>query len=294
MSRLLLVISILIFVCSSCVDNKREKEMVFYVSVNGDNNNSGTLNKPFKSLEKARDTIRKLKKANKINSSVKVRLLAGEYMLRKPFILKPDDSGTKGHPIIYEAYNDDEVIISGGVKIVDWEPTELNGHKVLVADLTTIEEHGPFEQLWVNGHRAIQARVPNTGYLRALFDDSIIKNMAQGLNGEADRLSYISDDEHYFDGLTEGVVVAFYKWLEYHLPFDRIDREKDQIVFKAKTMRPVETDEKYYLEGGKEMLDYPGEWYLDRENKKLYYYPLEDETDVQAVIPVLENVLRIE
>ena len=146
----------------------------------------------------------------------------------------------------------------------------------------------------MNGHRAIQARTPNSGYFRTPFDESQIKSMTQGLRGQMDGLPYHADDEHHFDGVEDGVVVAFYKWLEFHIPLDRIDRENKTIVFAGKNMRRVETNERYYLEGGRAMLDQPGEWYLDRHANKLYYYPMAGESEVVATIPSLISLVRIE
>ena len=42
------------------------------------------------------------------------------------------------------------------------------------------------------------------------------------------------------------------------------------------------------------MLDQPGEWYLDRQGHKLYYYPMAGESDIVATIPSLTSLVRIE
>ncbi|MBJ2175951.1 right-handed parallel beta-helix repeat-containing protein [Aureibaculum sp. A20] len=284
-----------VFLFLSCTDSVNENEISFYVTLEGSDSQNGTrIKSSFATLEKARNTIRELKQKGKLNKPVTVYIKGGTYQLSEPFVLTSEDSGTEEFPITYRAYENEKPIISGGLEVSEWTKTELNGCNVLVSDLSKIDGYAPFEQLWVNSHRAIQARTPNSGYLRFKFDESQIKSMTQGLKGPMDRLSYIANDEHNFDGIEEGVVVAFYKWLEYHLPFDQIDRENDEIIFSGKTMRRVETNEAYYLEGGKGMLDNPGEWYLDRQTKKLYYYPLENETEVIATIPSLINVLRME
>ena len=275
---------------SSCVN-----ETTIFVSPDGDDTNPGTVEKPYKTLEKARDAIRELKIEGELKSPVTVYLRGGTYELSEPFVLKAEDSGTKEKPITYQAYNNEKPIISGGKDVRNWTKTELNGHSVLVSDLSTLsEEYTPFEQLWVNGHRATQARTPNSGYLRFKFDESVITSMTQGLKGAMEKLPYLAEDEYNFEGIEDGVVVAFYKWLEFHLPFDSIDRKNDEIIFAGKTMRRVETNEAYYLEGGKGMLDTPGEWYLDRQADMLYYFPLENETEVVATIASLINVIRME
>ena len=70
-------------------------------------------------------------------------------------------------------------------KDFQWTKTDFNGHRVLVADLSKLPGgYTPFEQVWVNGHRAIQARTPNSGYFRTPFDETQIKSMTQGLRGQ--------------------------------------------------------------------------------------------------------------
>ena len=290
MKKLIFLFFICLLAFSSCVS-----KLEFYVAVNGSDENPGTYTEPFKSLEKARDAIRELKIEGELKSPVTVYLRGGTYELSEPFVLKAEDSGTNEFPVTYQAYKNEKPIISGGREVRNWTKTELNGHSVLVSDLSALPEgYTPFEQLWVNGQRAIQARTPNSGYLRCKFDESVIKSMTEGLSGPMDKLPYLAEDEHNFDRIDDGVVVAFYKWLEFHLPFDSIDRKNDEIIFSGKTMRRIETNEAYYLEGGKAMLDNPGEWYLDRLANQLYYFPLENETDVVATIPSLVNVLRLE
>lgn len=292
--KLFFLVSILI-VIASCTDTTSNNEIAFYVSVEGNDSQKGTsIDSPFATLEKARNAIRELKQKGELNKPVTVYLQGGTYQIAKPFVLTSDDSGTEEFPITYRSYENEKPIISGGLQVSEWTETKLNGYKVLVSDLSNLEGYAPFEQLWVNSHRAIQARTPNSGYLRFKFDESVIKSMTQGLKGQMEKLPYKAADEHHFDGVEDGVVVAFYKWLDYHLPFDQIDRENDEIIFTGKTMRRVETNEAYYLEGGKGMLDNPGEWYLDRNTNKLYYYPLNNETEVVATIPSLINVLRME
>ncbi|HUX59330.1 MAG TPA: right-handed parallel beta-helix repeat-containing protein [Bacteroidales bacterium] len=285
-----LCIIILVLAMSSCTSEK-----AFYVSPDGSDSQSGTsVSKPFATLQKARDAIRTLRMEGELKLPVTVYLRGGTYELLEPFILKTEDCGTEACKITYRAYKNEKPIISGGKEVLVWTETDLNGNKVLVSDLSSLPEgYTPFEQLWVNGHRAVQARTPNSGYLRIKFDESVITSMTEGLQGSMESLPYLPEDEHNFEGIGDGVVVAFYKWLEFHLPIDRIDRENDEIIFAGKTMRRVETNEAYYLEGGRAMLDNPGEWYLDHETDKLYYYPLEGESDVIAVIPFLNNVLRM-
>jgi len=298
--QLLYSFAILFFIFQSCSNTKSKDEIAFYVSQNGSDSENGTsINTAFATLEKARNTIRELKKNGELNRPITVYITGGTYQLANPFVLAADDSGSEEFPIIYTNYNNERPIISGGLKVDEWKKTEFNGHKVLVADLSKIKGYAPFEQLWVNSHRAIQARTPNNGYLKVSMSKK--KNIKTSKSSMANEISFAPADEHYFQGVNDGVAVVFYKWLNFHMPIERIDSKNKKIVSTKvsgksyrTSSRKLTQNDSYYLEGGSTMLDKPGEWYLDREDKKLYYFPLEGESKVVATIPSLISVIRLE
>lgn len=97
----------------------------FYVSPNGDNNNPGSLEKPFATITKARDAIRKIKKDNGLPiNGVKVFIRGGNYPFTSSLDLIKEDAGEAGKPIIYQAYQNEVPHLIGGslVKSKDWKP----------------------------------------------------------------------------------------------------------------------------------------------------------------------------
>ena len=96
------------------------KTTILYVSTEGDDSWSGRLPEPnadrtdgpFATLKRARDEIRRLKSEGKLEGPAIVRIRGGIYFLEEPFVLTPDDSGTAEAPIVYEAYDGEEPIIS--------------------------------------------------------------------------------------------------------------------------------------------------------------------------------------
>ena len=246
-------------------------------------------------MEAARDAVRNLSQKQRHKQPIEICLLPGTYILKAPSILEAQDSGTETAPIVYRAWTDEPVVISGGKEVRNWTKTDLNGHRVLVCDLSKLPEgYTTFEQLWVNGHRAVQARTPNRGYLKIPSATKADPNSPRRGRGGAYHFSYVPADARYFDGVEEGVAVVFNKWLEYHMPIDKIDRENHTVICTKRGGRALEADDDYYLEGGRVMLDQPGEWYLDRQANKLYYYPLAGESEVVAMIPSLVTVLQAE
>ena len=95
-----------------------ETDKCFYVSVNGNDANSGTISEPFRTLDAARDAVRNYKKSKGIpEGGITVYIREGEYFLPEAFELNDEDSGEEGKKITYKAYNNEAVRIMGGKSI---------------------------------------------------------------------------------------------------------------------------------------------------------------------------------
>ena len=139
----------------------------FYVSSDGSDDNPGTLDLPFASLQRAREIIRTSKNRS---APIKVLVRDGTYYLNGPLTFDPEDSGTEEAPITYAAYPGERVTLSGGRPIsCTWTP-----HKNGIM-MTPVPRGLDFTQLFINGKRKIRARYPNfdasqpgkSGYLLA-------------------------------------------------------------------------------------------------------------------------------
>ena len=108
-------------------------EVSLFVAVNGSDNDPGTVDKPFATLERARDQIRALKKAGKLKTAVTVNVRSGTYFLDRTFALSAEDSGTAEAPITYCGYAKERPLLFGGKRIKDF--AQYKG-QILVADLT--------------------------------------------------------------------------------------------------------------------------------------------------------------
>lgn len=89
-----------------------------YVSPDGSDANPGTFQRPFATIEGARDEIRQLKKKGSVpQGQVTVWLREGIYPVHKMLKLESQDSGTMESPIVYRAMPNEKVYLNGGVKI---------------------------------------------------------------------------------------------------------------------------------------------------------------------------------
>jgi len=119
----------------------------FYVAPEGDDNNSGTdVSGPFRSIRHAADLM---------VAGDQCLLRGGTYRET----LRPTHSGTELAPIIFEAYSNEIVVVSGADLVGGWSP-QTNG--IYVAPVSWTLGIG-YDQLFVDGAMTHQARFPAFG-----------------------------------------------------------------------------------------------------------------------------------
>jgi parallel beta-helix repeat protein len=288
-----------------------DNSLSFYVSPNGNDKWSGKLaqpnnNKtdgPFATLERAKTAIRQLKTANgeTLEQPITIFLREGNYFLNTPITFTPEDSGTEDYPITYQAYEDEKPVISGGMRIAsNWSSETLNGRKVLTTKVSEVAARKLFfRQLWVDGERRFRARSPKNGYLRIASVPNASKSWGVGQNS----FIYNAGDLKNWSTIDQAEVVILQRWLESRLPVQRVDESQRRIYFtKNSAIRIEPTDPKnmgssyYYIENVLELLDSPGEWFLDRRTGKLYYMPVAGENlaEAEVIVPRLKSLMVLD
>ena len=99
----------------------------YFVAIDGNDANPGTLDKPFATLECARDAVR----ATATRRGATVWLRRGTYERRRTFELNEKDGGEPDAPVSYRAYEDEEVRISGGRRLAPSLATPVLNEAVL-------------------------------------------------------------------------------------------------------------------------------------------------------------------
>lgn len=103
-------------VISTVSKEKNDDKMImgdFYVSTNGNDENNGSIDSPFLTIEKAIEAVRAMDKTEK--NGITVCIEGGEYRVSSLELTK-EDSGTKDCPVTYCSYNG-EVVINGGITL---------------------------------------------------------------------------------------------------------------------------------------------------------------------------------
>lgn len=138
-------------------EKKAANNADYYVSVSGDDSGSGTLKKPFKTIEHAQEVVRhRIKKGDIPQEGLTVAVFGGEYRIDS-LVFDKRDTTPNGKTVTYMSYNDEEVILNGGQKlsasdfmpVSDEEKARLSddaANKVMCVDLSkygiTKEDYG--------------------------------------------------------------------------------------------------------------------------------------------------------
>ncbi len=299
----------------------------FHVAAGGDDTHAGTASAPFASLERARDAVRALKEGEAFpEGGVTVWLHRGVYPRLAAFVLEERDGGASNARVVYRAVPGDDVRLIGGREIASgaFQPArdeavlarvdEAARGQVLVADLRAlgISEYGnlpdaygdppAIPELFFDGQRMTLARWPNDGW--AHIAEVIESGPAPWRNHASDQpgtFKYESDRPRRWQS-APGVWLYGYwcfDWSSETIKAGSIDTERREITL----VKP----HGYGIGGGNppprryiainllEELDSPGEYYLDRDAGRLYFWPPKPLAQGRAALSLAtEPVIRVE
>ncbi len=292
-----------------------------FVAPDGDDRNPGSEAHPFRTIERARDALRILRKEpSRTVESAMVRLRGGRYELDHTLEFGSDDGGNA----VYAAFEQEAVRISGGrvipagafhpVKdsaVLARLPREAR-RSVMEADLRAlgINDYGrhrqfghglpvvpaPLELFW-NDTALTLARYPNTG---AILMGEVVDTGSVPRTGDNRNLG---GTFRYTDPRHARWASAKDVWLQgfFHYGFAddkihvaRIDTVRREIKLASPHMYGLASGEnfnEYVALNLLEELDSPGEWYVDRPTGKLYLWPPADLRRGTLVASILEQPL---
>jgi hypothetical protein len=240
----------------------------YYVALNGNDDNPGTKDKPFRNIQKCADII-----------------VAGDtcYVREGTYreTVRPKTGGRRGtrmpvpwgsYPVRYIAYPGEVVTLSGTEPITaSWT--------VYKGSIYQTKVDQDFTQLFVDGQMMIEARWPNMRF-EELWDRSKWAKAAPGSD-----YGKMVDPELARTGIdwtgalaTLNVAHQFLTWtrtVKGHakgaVTFE-YDRDFDPNLEGSETSHAVWENGRYYLSGKLEALDIPTEWYLDSNTHMLYLW----------------------
>ena len=285
-----------------------------YVSLQGNDKNSGTKEAPFYTLNRAIKQAREWRRLNRpeIAGGIYIRLEEGVYAQRNSLFLRPEDSGTPDSPTVICAVDGAHPVISGGVAVTGWKrgcnhpaiPEKLK-QKIWSAEAPLIgNRRVETRQMWVNGHKVQRAAQFPGGGLERMIDfnpeeQTITIPVSQNVNPK--RLQNAGQLE----------MIVHQRWAIAILRVKSIDAKDGQAVvrfhepeshleFAHPWPQPVIGGEKgnssFCLTNALELLDQPGEWFQEYPSGTIYYYPQAGENmeTAEVIIPALETLVTID
>jgi len=270
-----------------------------YVARTGDDAADGSRERPVASLVGARNAVRRLRAAGE-TGPVRVVVADGTYPMTEPLVLTPEDGGTADAPVRYEAAPGARPVFTGGRKITGFRRWKDGIWLAEVPEVAAGKWY--FEQLWVNGRRAVRARTPNRFWFYVL--DVVEEPAPPGSGKQAVQTIYLLREDFAAiarlspEEIKDVNIVAHHNWDITRRFIDRIDPEKCAIITSGQRMKhwnPIRRYSTLIVENFLDALDEPGEWFLARDGK-LYYKPRpgEDMTKAEVVAPVAEKFIMIQ
>lgn len=290
--------------CSSLTEAQRQQVQAaaFFVSPAGNDAWSGQLPEPnaegsdgpLATLAAARDVVRDAKQNQWRGRPVTVLLRQGTYELESPLRFGPLDSGSSDTPVTYAAYPGERPVVSGGTRVTGWRPS---GDGTWCATIPgSADPTRRFRRLYVNGERRPLARTPNEGEYFRIADKSALfvdPETGKEVNSEKFAFRFKEGDLRAWPRLQEINAVVLRNWESAILPVRSIDEERCNVVFTGSMKWELRRNLRYYVEGFRDALDAPGEWWFDRQEGMLYYRPKPGERmdRVSVVVPRLTELV---
>lgn len=294
---ILLIVTLYLTGCSS--------KQNIYISPDGNDQNNGTKNAPFATLERAKQAIRK-----NSDKPVTIYLREGYYALQQSFTLSGHDISGDNHVLI-TAFPGEDIHLMGGRKINGFKPLDNQSetarkipakfHKYIrqinlknqgIHDFGEITTRGFGRaiqpaglELFFNGKPMTMARWPNEKWAR-------IKNVPESLEGKG--FEYNGNRPSKWRDSPDVWLHGYWKWdwSDSYVKVADIDTINKEILTEAPYSNyPYTSGKRYYAFNIPEELDTPGEWYLDRKTGILYFWPPSNPDNAFIYVSLLRKPL---
>lgn len=268
--------------------------VLLYVSPNGNDANPGTETAPLATLLKARDAVGSNNAAG-VKGDVTVLLRGGTYTLDRTLIFGPKFSGTDHRAITFAAYPGEHPVVSGGRRITGWQRQQGD---IWSAQLPEVKNgNWYFRDLFVNGRRATRARDPKPNAASRYYS-------LTGATFDQDRdifeINLATNQVKQWRNLSDVEVVILGDWDIIRKRIQRVDTNTGMVWLAPSQIRSdfgnyPKAGRSCYFENAPEMLDEPGEWYLDKATGLLSYWPhpSEDMSQAEVIAPVLTTLMDV-
>jgi len=302
-------VAVILLFISLCFYKTEAAEI--WVSPEGNNANAGTREKPLADIGLALRKARELRRLSDPSAAkgISIILKGGVYTLNEPLFIRPEDSGTAESPTVFQAAPGETPVLSGGITVKNWQkaagniaglPAEAQG-KVWVANAPEIADDViDFRQLWVNNVKAVRSRDVKIGTMSRILSWN-----------HKDETCWIPKPQADISK-AKGMEMLIHQWwaiatlrvksvetqgdsakLSFYQPESRVQSEHP---WPAPWISKETGNSAFFLSNAIEFLNEPGEWYLDKRARKIYYWPRSNENlnSSTVTIPFLETLVKMQ
>ena len=274
----------------------------FFVAINGNDNNSGSIEKPLLTLKKAIELSRKSGESQNT-----IYLREGRYFIYETIEITKEDKG-----LTIASYNNEKVYLDGGVVI---NPVDVRDYKdeIKVIDLSLYDikmgEYGSRgfrrnivnspNELFIDSEAYTVSRYPKEDIIMLTKDNLIDSGSVPAAKDFECRKPVIKYDTELLEKWKneKDMYVAGYPnfpWADDCLKVTDIDVKSGNITLKHPHSLGYKADHMnahfYFLNVFSE-LSKKGEYYADKENSKIYFIPKKDISDALIQVSVMDKVM---
>ncbi len=273
-------------------------QTTIHVSAKSTHAGNGTLETPFNNLEEAFKQLDKLAEKAKSQDTIYISIQPGLYFLENAIKLEKEYAV----PVVIEGDKEHKPIISGAIKLSEWEITPEGWWKTHVKE---VERYGlKIEQLFVNGKRATRARTPDEGWF--FVEDSKESVHVKGIETYPEyatqQIQVRPEDLQTMkntdvEDITDITAMFYHKWTDTRINISYARPDSGYLFIQGNGMKPwnpITKGSRFILENYKGALNAKGEWYINKSGD-LYYIPQDGESIETATVyaPVLNQLLTI-
>jgi hypothetical protein len=232
-----------------------------YVSPTGNDNASGTREKPVASFARAQEMVRK-----SVAATAKVIFLKGTYYLTETIKFTADDSKSS---VVYMAEKEGSVVISGGKQLqLKWTKSARGWYSA------TVPSGNAIDQLYINGVRQRMARFPNAVEGKNVFDTW---DLSHSIKVDSIRDPLRKERVARWKNPIGGYIHAMHTalWGDMHWQIKGKNGSGELLEEGGwQNNRPSPKHPAYRMvENIFEELDAPCEWFYDDQEERLFYIP---------------------
>ena len=290
MKKIFKIVSLLIIISllfnGTSIIMAQDSTVEIHVSCNGSDENSGTVNSPVKTLERARNLYREKRAAdNDFKGEIVVH--GGVYRLSQSLELNNNDKG-----LTIRSYGDGEVLLRGSVALKRSSFENISNQEIInkIGENMAARVYqcnlDEFIEDDMTAYPEYMALHGGTGYYE-LFSGGIPQNIARWPNFGYAYTGNVSMDGKTFEVISDrianwkdtknGMLCGYFahNWSFENIYIDDVDTDNMTVTLARNLQQGtgVLKGKRFFAMNMPEEIDVSGEYYIDYEDKMLYYYP---------------------